>query len=43
MIDLENCENVTVVDSNGEVIAVVSHFQIIEKKGYKVLFDVGEN
>lgn len=36
-------KNITIVDSNNEVVAVISNTEIIEKNGYKVLFDVGES
>ena len=42
VIGLENCKNITVIDASDEVVAVVSKKEIIEKRGYKVFFDVGE-
>lgn len=36
-------DNITVVNSDNEVIAVISEKEVIVKNGYKVLYDVGVN
>lgn len=41
IISGEEFRNVTIVDDDGQVIAVITDEKIIEYEGFEVLFDVG--
>jgi len=41
LIDEKEHNNITIVDNDGNVFAVISDDSVIERNGFRVLFDVG--
>lgn len=40
-MNIDTQDNITITDSDNEVIAVIMKNEVIVKEGYKVLYDVG--